>query len=201
MNPALTRPGILIRFGVHPFLEQKEKIVRARFLPLLLIVLTAGLLRAGDPAKSKIVWTNDVTKMTVPAAPVTGKVAGKEFKPTFISYNSFLRQLIFAQSSGGVHPEIEVRVSLFIEPKDKIDGRTFVLDPKKGKRDKAQPDIALSPDGKKLPERVEMPATEVAMKLEFGREKDGVAPGKIYLCMSDKKKSVLAGTFEAKTGK
>jgi hypothetical protein len=31
--------------------------------------------------------------------------------------------------------------------------------------------------------------------LEFGKEKDGKVPGKIYLCMPDDSKSYIAGTF------
>ena len=35
------------------------------------------------------------------------------------------------------------------------------------------------------------------MKLELGKRKDGRLPGKIYVCIDDKEKSFVAGSFEA----
>jgi len=35
-----------------------------------------------------------------------------------------------------------------------------------------------------------------ALRLEFGKLSGGKLPGKIYLCVPDKEKSFLAGTFE-----
>jgi hypothetical protein len=34
-----------------------------------------------------------------------------------------------------------------------------------------------------------------ALRLEFGADKDGRIPGKIYLCLPDDRKSWLAGSF------
>ena len=39
---------------------------------------------------------------------------------------------------------------------------------------------------------------DYAMKLEFGKRKGDVLPGKIYLCFPDKEQSYVAGEFEAK---
>jgi hypothetical protein len=167
-------------------------------LTLALVLVTAGFVPAADEPAKKVEWTDDLSKMAFPDAAVSGRVVGKEFKPTLVHYDGFLRQLVLAQSSGGLYPEVEVRVALFIGEKDKLDGRTFTIDPKQGQRNRPQPSLATSPDGKKLPEPVKMDLTKVAMKLEFGKEKDGRVPGKIYLCLSDADRSVLAGTFEVK---
>ena len=35
------------------------------------------------------------------------------------------------------------------------------------------------------------------MRLKFGKRKDGRLPGTIYLCIDDKEKSFVTGTFEA----
>lgn len=39
-----------------------------------------------------------------------------------------------------------------------------------------------------------------AMRLEFGQRSGNKLPGKIYLCLPDSKKSLIAGTFEATCG-
>jgi hypothetical protein len=176
--------------------------MHSRWFAVMLVLVFSALSNAADePKKQTMSWTNDPAKMTFPDAEVAGKVAGKEFKPTFIRYDPFLRQLILSQSSGGTFPEVEVRINLLLEQKDKLDGRKFVLNPKKSGGRRPLPTLTYSPDGKKLPEMVKMPAGQTAMKLEFGAAKDGKVPGKIYLCLSDKDKSCLAGTFEVMAGK
>jgi hypothetical protein len=186
----------------NPSLNCKEMAMNLRWFPLALaLVPSAYLLAGGEGTKAKFGWTNVPAKMKFPDAKVSGKVMGKAFEPTFIAYSSFVRHLIIAKGSGSTFPEVEIRVSLPIQQNDKLDGQTFVLDPKKTGPGKALPSLTYSPDGKKLPKMVIMPLTEVAMRLEFGKETDGKVPGKIYLCLSDKDKSYLAGTFEVPAGK
>jgi len=38
---------------------------------------------------------------------------------------------------------------------------------------------------------------KVTLRLKFGTRKDGRLPGAIYLCIDDKEKNFVAGTFEA----
>ena len=86
-------------------------LMRAKLLAKLLILLAAACLQAGGTQKAqKIEWTDDPAKMVIPDAPLTGQVLGKEFKPTFIHYNTFLRQVVFAQSSGGMLTDKQIDV-------------------------------------------------------------------------------------------
>jgi hypothetical protein len=39
---------------------------------------------------------------------------------------------------------------------------------------------------------------DYAMKLEFGKAKDGMVPARIYVCLPDDGRSVVAGTFMLK---
>jgi len=142
----------------------------------LFIVATGWLGAADEPAQGKFAWTNDTEKMTIPDAAITGKV----------------------QSSGGVHPELDVLITLPIQGKDKLDGRKFVLNPNAKTEKQPNASLLTSPDGKKLPAEVNMTAGQTALKLEFGDEKDGQIPGKIYICLGDNKKSYFAGTFQAR---
>jgi len=48
--------------------------------------------------------------------------------------------------------------------------------------------------GKSLPE-TEMFMDKATLRLEFGRSSGGKLPGRIYLCVQDKAKSFVAGTF------
>jgi hypothetical protein len=52
------------------------------------------------------------------------------------------------------------------------------------------------PTDKDVPD-AEIFMKEYTMLLEFGKEKNGVLPGKIYLSIPDESKSFVAGTFEA----
>jgi hypothetical protein len=49
------------------------------------------------------------------------------------------------------------------------------------------------PDGKARDDLV----PKLTMRLELGKRKNGRLPGKIYLCVDDKEKSFVAGSFEA----
>jgi hypothetical protein len=52
------------------------------------------------------------------------------------------------------------------------------------------------PTNKDVPD-AEIFMKEYAMHLEFGKEKNGVLPGKIYLSIPDESKSFVASTFKA----
>lgn len=45
--------------------------------------------------------------------------------------------------------------------------------------------------------KTEMFSDKFSMRLEFGRSKAGKLPGRIYLCVADKDRSHVAGTFGA----
>ena len=164
----------------------------------LFIVATGWLGATDEPAQGKLAWTTDTEKMTIPDAAIAGKVQGNEFKPTFIVFRTFTRTLSISQSSGGVHPEVDVLITLPIQGKGKLDGGKFVLSPKAKTGKQPSASLLTSPDGKKLPAEVNMTAGQTALKLEFGDEKDGQIPGKIYICLGDNKKSYFAGTFQAR---
>ena len=63
---------------------------------------------------------------------------------------------------------------------------------------KAQPSYTIfyrKEPGKGVPDVI--PASRAALKLEFGQRKGDVLPGKVYLCLPDKDKSYVVGTFDA----
>jgi hypothetical protein len=52
------------------------------------------------------------------------------------------------------------------------------------------------PEGNDVPE-TEMFTDNYVMRLEFGVMENGRVPGKIYVCLPDKMKSFVGGTFNA----
>jgi hypothetical protein len=125
-------------------------------------------------------WTLDLKKMRPLDGPVKGKIMGKDFAPDTMQLQNSMMTL----QSGT----------------DRIQIFNLVLKPGKMIYE-------FSADDKQLPSRRPMiqihmmpPAfanhpNGYAMRLEFGAERDGQVPTKLYLCLPDDKKSFIAGSF------
>jgi hypothetical protein len=126
----------------------------------------------------------DLTKMKAPDGPVTGMVFGADFKPRVQLQNTGLD----LQSGRDL-------IHIFLTIKPGQDTYEFSAD---GPQRPAPPHIhihILSTD----PPGMRVYTSGYAMRVEFGKEKEGKIPGKIYLCLPDDRGSCIAGSFELKS--
>jgi regulation of enolase protein 1 (concanavalin A-like superfamily) len=135
-------------------------------------------------------WTLHLETTTTPAAPVTGRIHGRDFiieRATHVNGGLILRQ-----GSGGPM-EFGAVINFNGATPEVLAGKTLHItaDAEKAARvtlhwrdDNGAVQKAIFQDG-------------YAMRLEFGTVNHGRLPGKIYLCLPDAEKSYLAGTFAA----
>jgi S1-C subfamily serine protease len=150
---------------------------------------------SGKPAE--VGWTNKISKMkNIPDEEVTGQIDGVEFTLDKATLNMTVLTLKKNPSFRGIFAEAELKIMLFTKPNEDVSGRRFVVN---GRVQPGSPSIFASSmrKGDKLPNS--QPHLDYCMILEFGDydAKLRMQPGKIYICLPDRARSFLAGSFEA----
>ena len=148
-----------------------------------------------EPPKTdaaKVAWEMDADKHAVPAAPVSGRIAGVEVKPDVLLNGE---EVTFRVLKAGT-PTVERSVSLKLAPHDPTRAAPVVL----GRNWKVKvgdapgpnvPDIWVEIHG----QPIVLHPGGYALTLELGARKDGKVAGKVYLSLPDKEQTTLAGTF------
>ncbi|MCX6921943.1 MAG: DUF4190 domain-containing protein, partial [Verrucomicrobia bacterium] len=136
-------------------------------------------------------WTLQLKSASIPAAPVTGRIKGRDFNSEKVSVeNGFL---IFRQGAD-FFADLEMSVVLFVNLPAELSGKTFTV-PNREPGNNPHIWMKWKPNGKDMPEQKSW-MDGYAMRLEFGKMLNGKLPGKIYLCVPDQEKSFIRGTFE-----
>lgn len=154
----------------------------------------------GDPNAPKVdapavaTWEMDRSKHVIPATPVKGRIAGVDVVPEALIESD---ELTFRVLKTGT-PIVERSVKLKLAPR-LVAGQPI---PSVLGREWKVPFDALP--GTEVPEvwrevgkDAYFAQSAYALTLELGPRKDGKVAGKIYLCLPDEHKTVLAGTFVA----
>lgn len=134
-------------------------------------------------------FTLDVDSMDIPKSQPNGSVGGA----TFVADNIQLQKNVLIFRQGTNAPDRELLVYLKTKPGENLEGKTLVVatnertGPSVVKRWKTNPRYA--PSSKTF-------ATGYAMKLEFGKAKDGQLPAKVYLALPDAEQTFVAGNFK-----
>jgi hypothetical protein len=147
-----------------------------------------------EPPKG-VEWQLDQTKHVVPAAPVQGSIAGVAVVPLVQIEGAELSFRAFKAGTPVVERSVKLNLAPMLmagQPQPQLFGRgwTVKVDTEPGPgvpevwREVAGRDPHLYPSG-------------YALTLELGPRKDGKVAGKIYLCLGDTEKTLLAGAFEA----
>ncbi len=137
-------------------------------------------------------WTTDLAKMQFPDAPVKGKVLGGDFSIDVVKLDG--GTVLKLHQGKNTIPDAAVIVFLPIKPGQSLEGKKFEF----GEGSKGE--APLSVHVKRRPTPKDLPkgdayTLDYTLKLEFDKAKDDKLPGKIYLCLPDEGKSVVAGTF------
>lgn len=160
----------------------------------VVLVPLALLLVAADKEPPKPEWTLDLDKMKAPEAPVSGKVGGNPFKAEKVAFDKFVTTVTFRQGKN-FFPDEAITLFLFLKQGESPEGKTFEVDAKKEAGLHPHVHLQQTAAGEKLP-KTDIYTSDYSLKLTFGKAKDGKIPGTIYLSLSDKAKSVIAGSFE-----
>jgi hypothetical protein len=127
------------------------------------------------------IWTLELDKMQVPNQPLAGRILGADFKATRVQY----------QNTGldiGSGPD---RIHIFLTTRP---GKRVYEYAAHDNGFGGRPHIHIHILSTNPPEANAF-TNGYAMRLEFGDDKDGKTPCKLYLCLPDDRKSFIAGTF------
>ncbi len=139
-------------------------------------------------------WTTDLDKMQAPSKPATGWVMGADFKAEEATLESFNGALTLQQGKPFAPGASLVLQLGFQKTLASLEGKTITVN---GKQPAGAGLIFArlnrTPEGEKLPKMQTF--MEYTMKLEFGKGEGLKLPVKIYICLPDEAKSVIAGKF------
>jgi DNA-directed RNA polymerase subunit RPC12/RpoP len=154
----------------------------------------AVALNSTYPVPTNITWSLDLTSAAFPETTAAGSIHGSGF----VCERAILRGGLLSLSQGKTWPwDLSVALNLFARQGEELSGKSLQVDPNQPHA----PPIVL-----RWKEAEQQPATEnitggYALRLVFGEATNGRMPGKIYICLPDAAKSVVAGTFDAEIRK
>ena len=145
---------------------------------------------AGPAAQSKAAPAAKAAPATIPSHPAQGQLHGQPFVVAASHFQN--GALTLRQGAGPDDPEIVIL--LFAEKWQTPDGQKFTVDPKSA--GSGVPHVHIGWKEGNKPERAVV-TDKYTMQLEFGQEKNGKLPGKLYLVLPEGPRTQVAGTFDA----
>jgi hypothetical protein len=168
--------------------RQDGKEVRRTATPLFI----DGISSPNSPAD----WTKNLTKVVIPDGPITGTIRGVEFKAENVQLEGGNLSVLWLKSG-----ENEVRIPVFNKLRPGKDTYEFKFD-RQRPTPKSQPIFVSIPTKERTARQggIADPYPNYYLRLEFGKEKDGVTPCKLYLSLTDDwGEHTIAGSFTVKS--
>ena len=137
-------------------------------------------------------WKRDLKNVKIPGTLPRGMIHGENF----VSKSSeFSNSILTIRDGEDFFPDHAVMIFLFLKKDEKPEGKSYNISRTSGF---GSPHIHMKwkPENSKVP-KTKIFTKEYSMRLNLGAIKNGKLPGKIYLCLPDEKKTVVAGSFTA----
>jgi hypothetical protein len=160
-----------------------------KYVLLGILILFAALAQAN--ASDNAAWKDNVTDISTPSIPAQGMANGVEFKVEKASLENGILEL---RQGKEFFPDQAFTIFLFLKKGEPLEGKKFIMKPEV--MGGVHVHLKYKVAGKSISE-TKMFVQGYAMKLEFGQKTGNSIQGTIYLCLPDKEKSFVAGTFEA----
>jgi DNA-directed RNA polymerase subunit RPC12/RpoP len=152
-------------------------------------------LRPTAKLPANIAWSLDLKNTTFPETNAQGRIHGS----LFVSERASLEGGRLSLRQGKTWPpDLGITLQLPTQPGEDLAGKTVEVAP-----DQPPPVPYLTvrwKDDHQQPAKQDV-KRGYALKLAFGQPAKGRLPGKIYLCLPDEARSVVAGTFNAEVRK
>jgi len=139
-----------------------------------------------------VTWREDIADVKMPETVAGGMIHGDSFT---VESASLENGVLTIRDGKDFFPDHALMIFLFLKKDETAGGKSFNITRTSGF---SSPHIHMKwrPEGKDVPE-TEMFTDNYVMRLEFGVMENGKLSGKIYVCLSDKTKSFVGGSFEA----
>lgn len=141
---------------------------------------------------SSVLWKKDLTNVKIPGTAARGMIHGE----TFVANSAELANGILTIRDGeDFFPNHAVMIFLFLKEGETPERKSYLISQTNAS---ASPHIHMKwkPANSKVP-KTKVFMKDYSMRLDLGSIKNGQLPGKIYLCLPDEMKSVVAGIFTA----
>lgn len=145
----------------------------------------------GEKAGS-VVWKQNLVNARMPETIARGMIHGEPF----VYESAKLENGVLTIRDGkDFFPDHAVKIFLFLKEGETPEGKSYNITKTSGF---GSPHIHMEwkTQDSSIP-KTEMFMQAYEMRLDFGTTENGSLPGKIYLCLPDKMKSVVAGSFTA----
>jgi hypothetical protein len=145
------------------------------------------------PNPKRVKWKSDLRTTALPSHAVIGRIHGG----IFVCNRALLQggNLTLSQGTNwAVASEITLRLP--VRQGEELSGRTIEVTADQ-RPPIPQVTLAYAKQGQPGTARQDFNRGGYAMKLVFGQAANGRLPGRIYICLPDPEKSVVAGAFEA----
>lgn len=144
-------------------------------------------------ARGETVWAADLEGVSIPDHAVSGMIHEQAF---VVEKATFQNGVLELRQGSDFFPDRSISIFLFLDDGQKPDGHSLSIDAGSDGFSQPHVHVAYKVEGRMLP-KTEMFMDKYAMRLELGQSKNDRLPGRMYLCLPDEKKSVVAGMFEA----
>jgi len=141
---------------------------------------------------SPVVWKKDLKNVKIPDTVPEGMIQGENFASKSAE---FANGILTIRDGEDFFPDHAVMIFLFLKKDEKPVGKSYNISRTSGF---GSPHIHMKwkPENSKVP-KTKIFTKDYSMLLNLGTIKNGKLPGKIYLCLPDEMKSVVAGSFTA----
>jgi tetratricopeptide (TPR) repeat protein len=147
---------------------------------------------SAPPGGRPAAWKKDLSNAKIPESGAAGMINGDRFVSTSAKME---HGILTIRDGKDFFPDHAVMIFLFLKKGEKPDGKSYEIKISSGF---GSPHIHMKwkPADSKVP-KTSMFMKGYAMRLQFGKTRNGELPGRIYLCLPDKKWSYVAGSFRA----
>ena len=146
-----------------------------------------------EPSPEKLRWTMNPAQMKIPNAKVSGRLHGQTFVMDKTELSGSV--LTLSEDKEEFYADRYVKLGLFLQEGETLVGKKYRIAGGMGMgMGVPQVHIQWKKEGTAFGEN-EVFMDKYAMLLQIGKTKAGQLPGKIYLCLPDESKSVIAGRF------
>ncbi|MBC8137801.1 MAG: hypothetical protein H8F28_18120 [Fibrella sp.] len=164
-------------------------------VPTLCCLIAAILPAAAQTRAATPKWELDVSAKSLPTNDLTGKLYNRPFR---LERAEMDKHGLLLRMGAGFFPDSAIRIFLF---KKGVAQNCEVRVPFSGEFGGNNPHIHLQYRANL--ESDDLPETKIymnaySMRLVLGKPRNGYVPGAIYLTLTDKSRSYLAGVFAAK---
>jgi tetratricopeptide (TPR) repeat protein len=141
---------------------------------------------------SPVVWEKDLKNVKIPDTVPGGMIQGENFVSKSAEFSN---GILTIRDGEDFFPDHAVMIFLFLKKDEKPEGKSYNISLTSGF---GSPHIHMKwkPENSKVP-KTKIFTKDYSMRLNLGTIKNGKLPGKIYLCLPDEMKSVVAGSFTA----